>query len=79
VIALLKGEPRLHARAPAEVGLSAIVMHELFFGEGLRLEVVPFDADDARVSGAVSGALAAAGPPIGAYDVLIAGQALARG
>ena len=96
VIALLNGKPRLHARlrahAPAEVGLSAIVMHELFFGafrsarvetnlarvEGLRLEVVAFDTEDARASGAVRAALAASGWPIGAYDVLIAGQALAR-
>lgn len=48
-------------------------------GGGLRFEVVAFDAEDARAAGAVRAALAAAGTPIGPYDALIAGQALARG
>ena len=40
--------------------------------------MVAFDTEDARASGRVRAALAASGRPIGAYDVLIAGQALAR-
>jgi tRNA(fMet)-specific endonuclease VapC len=40
------------------------------------LELLPFDDDDARVAGEVRAALEAAGAPIGAYDLLIAGQAL---
>lgn len=97
VIALLNdsGSPistRVRQRQPADIGLSAIVMHELYFGayksqrrernleivDGLRLEVVPFDQEDARHAGEIRAALAAQGTPIGGYDVLIAGQARAR-
>lgn len=39
---------------------------------------LPFDSEDARASGSIRAALQAAGRPIGAYDYLIAGQALAR-
>lgn len=42
------------------------------------LEVLSFDDEDARVAGDVRAALEAGGTPIGAYDVLIAGQALRR-
>jgi tRNA(fMet)-specific endonuclease VapC len=78
-----------------EIGLSAIVAYELYFGafrsskvafnlETLRLftadfPLVAFDRDDALVSGQVRAALAARGTPIGPYDVLIAGQAKAKG
>jgi tRNA(fMet)-specific endonuclease VapC len=40
------------------------------------LELVPFDDEDARAAGEVRAALETAGRPIGAYDLLIAGQAL---
>jgi tRNA(fMet)-specific endonuclease VapC len=40
--------------------------------------VLPFENEDSRVAGMIRGALEAAGRPIGAYDYLIAGQALAR-
>ncbi len=97
VIALLN-EPagrvskRVRGHAPDDIGLSAIVMHELYFGayksrrreqnlalvDNLRLEVVAFDQEDARQAGEIRATLAALGVPIGAYDVLIAGQARAR-
>jgi tRNA(fMet)-specific endonuclease VapC len=38
--------------------------------------VLPFDDSDSRVAGEIRAALEAVGKPIGAYDVLIAGQAL---
>jgi tRNA(fMet)-specific endonuclease VapC len=38
--------------------------------------ILPFEEPDAQVAGAVRAALEASGKPIGAYDVLIAGQAL---
>jgi len=38
--------------------------------------VLPFEDEDSRVAGLVRAALETAGKPIGAYDVLIAGQAL---
>jgi tRNA(fMet)-specific endonuclease VapC len=40
--------------------------------------VLPLEKEDARVAGSVRASLQASGTPIGAYDVLIAGQALAR-
>ena len=43
------------------------------------LEWTPFDADDARAAGAVRAEIETAGTPIGAYDVLLAGQARRRG
>jgi tRNA(fMet)-specific endonuclease VapC len=43
------------------------------------VEVVVFDDADARAAGSVRAGLARAGTPIGAYDVLIAGQAIRRG
>ena len=43
------------------------------------LELLDFDDEDARTAGQVRAALEKDGKPIGAYDVLIAGQALRRG
>src|SRR5436190_21402362 len=43
------------------------------------LEWTLFDAEDAREAGAVRAELEIAGKPIGAYDVLLAGQARRRG
>lgn len=42
-------------------------------------EVLNFDSKDAQIAGEIRAALAQRGTPIGPYDVLIAGQALARG
>ena len=43
------------------------------------LEWALFDDDDARAAGTVRAELEAAGTPIGAYEVLLAGQARRRG
>ena len=43
------------------------------------LERTLFDDEDARAAGAIRAALQTAGQPIGAYDVLLAGQARRRG
>ena len=40
------------------------------------VSLLPFDFEDAKVAGRVRASLEAVGKPIGAYDVLIAGQAL---
>ena len=40
------------------------------------LSLLPFDEEDAKVAGKVRAEIEAAGRPIGAYDLLIAGQAL---
>jgi tRNA(fMet)-specific endonuclease VapC len=47
---------------------------ETFFAGPVRL--LSFEEEDARRAGTVRAALEIAGKPIGAYDVLIAGQAL---
>jgi tRNA(fMet)-specific endonuclease VapC len=77
------------------LGLPSVVAYELYFGaqksakvqhnlETLRLlmadfSILDFDQNDAFVAGEIRAALAAKGTPIGPYDVLIAGQAKARG
>jgi len=40
--------------------------------------VLPFEDEDSRASGSIRAMLEVSGKPIGAYDLLIAGQALAR-
>jgi tRNA(fMet)-specific endonuclease VapC len=47
---------------------------ETFFAGPLSL--LPFEEEDAKAAGRVRAAIEAAGKPIGAYDLLIAGQAL---
>lgn len=49
---------------------------EAFFSGPVRL--LPFDEGDARSSGKIRASLEAAGRSIGAYDLLIAGQAVRR-
>jgi tRNA(fMet)-specific endonuclease VapC len=75
-----------------DVAVSAIVTHELFYGafksgraarnvalvDALQFPVVEFDREDGRQAGEVRALLAARGTVIGPYDVLIAGQAVAR-
>ncbi len=83
----------LKTHQPADIAVSSIGMHELYFGayksqrqqqnlekiDKLPFEVLHFDKEDARQAGEVRAELNKNGRPIGAYDVLIAGQALARG
>ncbi len=84
---------RTRQQNPREVGISSIVAHELFYGafksarsahnvplvDALQFDVIDFDKEDARRAGEIRARLAGRGTPIGPYDVLIAGQALARG
>lgn len=86
---------RVEASEPGSLAVSAVVAHELYFGayrsrkvafnlETLRLlfadlAVIDLDREDARVAGEIRAELAGLGSPIGPYDVLIAGQARARG
>jgi tRNA(fMet)-specific endonuclease VapC len=83
---------RARREKPADIAISAIVAHELFYGafksrraqrnvalvDALRFAVIEFDKEDARQAGKIRALLASTGTPIGAYDVLIAGQAMAR-
>lgn len=76
---------------PSELATSSIVLHELYFsaykGDSRRafndlttlsLEVLSFSDEDAIRAGEIRAYLQVRGTPIGPYDVLIAGQALAR-
>ncbi len=83
---------KLQAHAPSDFAMSTIVAHELFYGaykgqrksenlarvEALQFEILEFDQEDARCAGEIRAILATTGNTIGPYDVLIAGQALAR-
>ena len=83
---------RLRRQTPLDIAAPSIVAHELFYGayrservaqnlvrvDALQFEVLDFDREDARRAGQVRATLARLGSPIGPYDVLIAGQALAR-
>ena len=97
IIALLNGTTsriakRVRRYAPRDFGVSAVVIHELYYGafksqrveqnvarvDALQFSVLEFDEDDARQAGHIRAQLASKGTPIGPYDVLIAGQARAR-
>jgi len=83
---------RVRRLTTEDIVVSAIVMQEIYFGAyrsrrqaqhltlagALQFEVIEFDQDDARQAGEIRAFLAARGTPIGPYDVLIAGQAVAR-
>jgi tRNA(fMet)-specific endonuclease VapC len=84
---------RMKQHSPADFGMPVIVRHELLYGaykserveknvarvEAFQFEVLEFDPEDAAEAAKIRARLAAKGTPIGPYDVLIAGQARARG
>ena len=97
VIALLndllsRAARRAKRERVGDLGIPAIVAHELFHGafksrregqnltplDALLFPIVEFDGEDARASGLIRAQLGSQGVPIGPYDVLIAGQAIAR-
>jgi tRNA(fMet)-specific endonuclease VapC len=85
---------RVLSQQSGSLGVSSIVVHDLYYGayksqkiefnlETIRrllvdLAVLEVDREDARAAGEIRATLAQSGAPIGPYDVLIAGQALAR-
>ena len=97
VIALLndatsKAARRVRREQPVDVAISAIAVHELYYGafksrraaqnaaliDALQFVVLDFVKEDARQAGVIRAVLASKGTLIGAYDVLIAGQAVER-
>jgi tRNA(fMet)-specific endonuclease VapC len=42
------------------------------------ISLLPFDGEDAKIAGSIRAAMEASGRPIGAYDTLIAGQAVQK-
>jgi len=83
---------RFSEHAPKDFVISSVVMFELYCGAyksrqttenlnriaALRFDVLDFSVADAKVAGQIRANLTAQGTPIGAYDVLVAGQAVAR-
>lgn len=85
---------RLLSEPPRKIGIPAIVLYELELGiakssskkrRGKQLQkivslvsVLPFGKKEARASALVRARLEAQGTPIGPYDTLIAGTALAN-
>ena len=79
----------------SELAISAITLFELEYGaakanwgthrmEDMRLflsafQVIPFSEYDAVITGRIRAELIKTGQPIGAYDIQIAGQGVARG
>jgi tRNA(fMet)-specific endonuclease VapC len=57
-------------------------MHEMANAQRVRtffaghIAVLPFEEEDARIGGRIRAAIEAVGKPVGAYDLLIASQAL---
>jgi tRNA(fMet)-specific endonuclease VapC len=49
---------------------------EIFFAGPVL--ILPFEGEDAKIAGAIRATLEQTGKPIGAYDLLIAGQAVNR-
>lgn len=84
---------RVRSLAPDEAVMSTVVLHELVWGaykserveinlerlRRLRLPLVEFGEEDAHAAGQIRAELNRRGTPIGPYDLLIAGQARARG
>jgi tRNA(fMet)-specific endonuclease VapC len=83
---------RLSEHVPSDFGVPSVVMYELYWGayksakvaenvarvEALRFEVLDLSATDAKAAGLIRADLYKKGTPIGAYDLLIAGQAVSR-
>ena len=82
---------RVRRHRPRDFAVSAVVIHELYYGafksqrveqnvarvDALQFSVLELDEEDARQAGQIRAHLASKGTPIGPYDVLIAGQAMA--
>lgn len=99
-IAFLRGtstglKDRMRTLAPERIGLSAIVVAELYYGAensadvagNIRIaeafiqpyRVLPFDAECAKAYGTIRSALKEQGQMIGANDLLTAATAIAAG
>ena len=83
---------RVREKPVADLCISVVVAHELYYGAlhsnrveanlaqlgELPFAILPLTLTDAQMSAQLREELTAIGRPIGPYDILIAGQALAR-
>lgn len=86
-------EEQMWQYRPDDFGLPVVVMYELYYGacsslrsadnrlrvESLPFRILEFDREDARVASEIRVQLERQGEPIGPHELLIAGQAVARG
>jgi tRNA(fMet)-specific endonuclease VapC len=84
---------RLRRHSVNDLAISSIVVHELYFGalrsaqvsrnlaqlDALAFPVLDLTREDVVRAAEIRAILFARGAPVGGYDILIAGQALARG
>ena len=86
---------KLLSSDPSEIAVSSVTVYELEYGAAksiwpeknrnyVRLflapfTIIPFDSNDAIITGEIRHLLEKAGTPIGPYDIQIAAQGLARG
>ena len=82
----------LSEHVPSDFAVPSVVVYELYWGayksgkvaenvtrvDALRFEVLDLSAADAKAAGLIRADLYRKGTPIGAYDLLIAGQAVSR-
>ncbi|WP_375451508.1 type II toxin-antitoxin system VapC family toxin [uncultured Devosia sp.] len=96
MIAIMRSNHRVGERVRQNgngtLGLSTIVLHELYFGaynssrvaqnlasvRGIDMPIVDFNSEDAFAAGEIRAHLVAEGRMIGPYDLLIAAQATTR-
>lgn len=83
---------RLKQHSPQDFAVSSVVMFELYYGAAKSKKVteniaklnklpfheIPFDSLSAVMAGKIRANLSQQGTPIGPYDVMIAGQAIAH-
>ncbi len=83
---------RLSEHVPTDFAMPSVVMYELYWGayksgkvaenvarvDALRFEVLDLSVEDAKAAGLIRADWYRKGTPIGAYDLLIAGQAVSR-
>ena len=83
---------RLSEHVPNDFAVPSVVMYELYWGayksgkvaenvarvDALRFEVLDLSTADAKAAGLIRADLKRKGTPIETYDLLIAGQAVAR-
>lgn len=92
---VVRAKLRQAMEAGGRIAVSSVTIFELWYGvaKSARVEAnaarlaiflaptesLPFDDEDGRAAGVIRAQLERMGKPIGAYDCLIAGQALRRG
>lgn len=73
-VTVMEIEYRLNRKPERRAALEAILLP--FFND---IHILPYSPEDVRATAAIRASLSQSGQPIGPYDVMLAGTALARG